>query len=205
MKIDPKILSRLQTFIPKQHGVFTLHDLGNLLSASNSIQLNQKLKPFLKAGFLQRFCRGFYVAREFDFAWLSRRMCPQSAISFGNVLAKEMVIGSVPQKTVYAVKIGKSRTYRSLLGQVVHLGFSNPEEGSNMWFGYDHYENGVCYADKEKAFLDTLYFYQSGQKFSFNVYSDIHLDRLNRKKIMKYLGRYKNPKFRKFVTGVLNG
>ncbi len=205
MNLDPQILFLLQTLAPKQHGVFTIQDLGNLLLTSNAVQLNHRLKPFIKAKILQRFSRGFYVAQPFDLTWLSQRICPHSAISFGTVLAKEMIIGTIPQKTVYAVKIGKSRTYRSDLGQIVHLGFASLREAADLWFGYDRYENGVHYADKEKAFLDTLYFYQSGYKFSFNIYSDIYYDRLDSKVLTRYLARYQNPKFRKFVEGVLHG
>ena len=134
--------------------------------------------------------------------WLSQRICPDSAISFGSALAKEMLIGSIPQKTVYAVKIGKTRIYKSPLGQIVHFGFA--AAGKELWFGYEMAKNGIRYADMEKAFLDTLYFYQKGRKFSFNIYSDIQVDRLNPKKLQKYLMKYKNPKFRTFVQGVLN-
>ncbi|MDO8461726.1 MAG: hypothetical protein Q7S98_02580 [Deltaproteobacteria bacterium] len=171
--------------------------------AKTEVDVQQKLKPFLKEKILNRFYRGIYVAQDFDREWLSQQICSESAISFGSVLAKEGLVGAIPQKTVYAVKIGKTRIYKSPLGQVVHLGFAG--SGREMWFGYKMETNGIWYADAEKAFLDTLYFYQKGRKFSFNIYSDIQVDRLNQKKLQLYLGRYKNPKFRTFVQGVLHG
>ncbi len=204
MKIEPKLLLEFQTLALRQRGVFSVSDLANYFLTSTALALNRKLAPFLQSGILYHFCRGFYVAQDFSLEWLSQRICPKSAISFGSVLAKNLLIGSIPEKTVYAVKIGKSRIYRSPVGQVVHLGFSHILK-KRIWFGYDSVEQGICYADKEKAFLDTLYFYQSGQKFSFNIYSDIHLDLLDQKKIEEYLKRYRNPKFVKFVEGVLNG
>ncbi|MBI1908923.1 MAG: hypothetical protein HYS22_01990 [Deltaproteobacteria bacterium] len=203
MKIDAKIFLALQSLIPKHRGIFTVSDLSNLLLAKREVEVQQKLKPFLKEKILNRFCRGIYVTQNFDLDDLSQRICPDSAISFGSVLAKERLIGSIPQKAVYAVKIGKTRIYKSPLGQVVHLGFAG--SGLKMWFGYEMGTNGIRYADAEKAFLDTLYFYQKGHKFSFNLYSDIQIDRLNQKKLRRYLGRYKNPKFRTFVQGVLDG
>ncbi len=203
MKLDPKIFLALQSLIPKHRGVFTVSDLSNLFLAKTEVDIQQKLKPFLKEKILNRFCRGIYIAQNFDLEWLSQRICPDSAISFGSVLAKERCIGSIPQKTVYAVKVGKTRIYKSPMGQVVHLGFA--AVGNQLWFGYVVAQNGIQYADAEKAFLDTLYFYQKGRKFSFNIYSDIQVDRLNPKKLKKYLGRYKNPKFKTFVKGVLNG
>ena len=205
MKLDAQQLFLIQSLIPKHRGVFSASDLKAVFLVSDAIALARKVKPFLEAKGLFPFCRVFYVAPGFDPEWLSRRICPHSAISLGTVLAKEALIGSIPAKTVYAVKIGKSRHYRSSLGQVVHLGFSSVQTANDMWFGYDRFENGINYADKEKAFLDTLYFYQLGHKFSFNVYHDIAVDRLSRPILESYLARYKNPKFQTFVKGVIDG
>jgi len=168
--------------------------------AEHPVELQQKLRPFLKAGVLFRFCRGFYVAKDFKLEALSQKIAPASAISFGSVLAKEMLIGSIPKKCVYAVKLGTSRTYKSPYGQVVHLGLTE-----SLWFGYSKWIKSVRYADKEKAFLDTLYFYQKGHKFSFNIYSDIQTDKLDLKILETYLEKYKNMRYRKFVEGVLSG
>ncbi|QQR79285.1 MAG: hypothetical protein IPJ69_07815 [Deltaproteobacteria bacterium] len=157
------------------------------------------MNPFIKAGLLLRFTRGFYVTPNCQLEHLSQRISPKSALSLGTVLAKELIIGSTPNKTIYAVKTGRSRTYTSSMGRIVHLGLSK-----HLWFGYDQFDNGVRSANKEKAFLDTLYFYQKGQKFSFNVYSDIDVSLLNKGLIQKYLGNYPNPKFRKFVQTIIN-
>ena len=108
MKVPAKELLLLQSLIPKHRGVFTIADLENLFLARHPVEIQQKLKPFLQAKLLHRFCRGFYVANDFDLEWLSQRICPHSSISLGSVLAKEMVIGSIPQKTVYAVKRKRS-------------------------------------------------------------------------------------------------
>ncbi|OGQ05322.1 MAG: hypothetical protein A3F82_01100 [Deltaproteobacteria bacterium RIFCSPLOWO2_12_FULL_44_12] len=202
MKVDPQILLLFQTFAAKHRGIFTIHDLEGLFGTKQPVALQQKLRPFLQAKILSRFCRGFYVAKEFDLEWLSQRIAPDSAISLGTVLSREMVIGSIPQKTVYAVKVGKSRVYKSSLGQVVHLGFTGGDAKAMMAFGYKKMEKFIRYADKERAFLDALYFYQRGHKFSFNIYSDIQVKKLDQKIVNRYLVRYKNPKFVKFVEGV---
>lgn len=200
MKLEVKQWAALQSLASKHGGVFTVYDLSNFFLAQHPVELQQRLKPFLRAKVLYRFSRGFYVTEGFKLEILSQRICPASAISFGSVLAKELLIGSIPQKTVYAVKIGPSRTYASPLGQVAHLGIS-----PNLWFGYNQWKSGVRYADKEKAFLDTLYFYQKGAKFSFNIYADIQTDRLDDKVLKRYLNHYKNQKFKKFVEGVIHG
>lgn len=203
MKLDAQILSRLTGFAATQKGVFTVSDLESLLETADPVRLQIKLRPFLNAGLLMRFCRGFYVTADFVPEILSQRICPDSALSFGTVLAKNLLIGSVPDKTLYAVKIGPTRNYRSDFYRIVHLGYSAAAK-SKMSEGYS-WQGGIRTADVEKAFLDTLSFYQSGYRFSFNVYSDIDVSRLNRKKIARYLRLYPNPKFKAFVKGVLHG
>ncbi len=205
MKVDVQPLLILQKLIPAHRGVFSFNELKNLLMSRTALDAHRQIRSLLQAKVLTRFCRGFYVAQEFDLEWLSQRLCPGSAISMGTILAENLLIGSIPQKAVYAVKVGKSHIYKSPVGQVVQLGFTNRKDVGQLWFGYTNNKFGVCRADIEKAFLDTLYFYQLGRRFSFNVYSDIQVDRLNRKKLKTYLARYKNPKFRAFVKGVLDG
>jgi hypothetical protein len=61
----------------------------------------------------------------------------------------------------------------------------------------------VNFATPEKAFLDTLCFYQKGWKPSFNIFTDITAARLDRGKIAAYLKRYNNPRFIAFVKGYL--
>ena len=204
MKLEAKNLLSLQRLSQQHRGVFSIYDLGNFFLTTDLASLKRRLRPFLKEKIVQRFSRGFYVMEGFDLELLSQRICPQSAISLGSVLAKEMLIGTIPHKTVYAVKQGKTRTYQSSLGQIIHLGFTSKKKDS-VWFGYERVENGIRYANKEKAFLDTLYFYQLGYRFPFNVYSDIQVGRLDLKILKKYLVCYKNPKFKKFVEGVIYG
>lgn len=205
MKISPQIAAYLERFSPAQKGVFATSELKHLFQVADVVSLNQKLKPYLRSQILQRFCRGFYVTTNFSLEALSQKIAPRSVISFGNILAQEMVIGITPHQIVYAAKPGSSRTYSNPnLGTVVHLGFATATSKELLSFG-KYWKNGICYADKEKAFLDTLYFYQWGRKFSFNIYSDMNQALLDQKKIKRYLKHYNNPKFQKFVWRVLHG
>ncbi|MBF0491861.1 MAG: hypothetical protein HQM15_03685 [Deltaproteobacteria bacterium] len=204
MKLSFSDSLSFQKAIEAQKGVFSWADLANFFHKSDSYNLNRAIKSLLEEKALYRFCKGFYVTRDANLEWLSMRICPESAISFTTVLAKELVVGTIPARRVYAAKLGTTRFYESEVGSVVHFGF-NPKKMRHLWFGYDYYENGVRYADKEKAFLDTLYFYQSGNRFTYNIYSDIHVSDLDQKKLTQYLKKYRNPKFVKFVQGVIDG
>lgn len=201
MNIASQLRSTLAKHQVAHKGVFSTAELRVLLGTRHEKSLQRALHGLQDIGELIRFCRGLYVTPACDLEMVSQRLAPNSYISCGSILARTLLIGSVPHKTVYAIKRGYSRTYRSSVGAVVHLGLGTRTR--DLFFGFRATDSGICYADTEKAFLDTLYFYQSGYKFSFHIYDDIDVSRLNTVRIRKYLRSYKNPKFVQFVKGVL--
>jgi hypothetical protein len=209
MKVDADILFRLQALSPQQRGVLTTRDLEVLFMTSNRQLLKNRLRPYLEERILVRFCRGFYLVPkattpEAGLAALSQRICAHSIISLGTVLARARLIGTIPKNVVYAVKAGTSRTYENKdIGRIVHFGFGGLKESSLVGFGYQ-FEDGICYAEPERALLDTLYFYQRGNKFFFNIYSDIAVDRIDRDTYLKYVDEYPNSRFRTFARSYLN-
>lgn len=179
-------------------GVFSLSDLRNLLQTDNRDELYRGLKDLEGAGILSRFCRGYYVARNFDVMVLSQRLAPESYISFGNALARKLLIGSVPRYRIRAAKPGPKRAYSNGEYRIEHLSIK-PE----LVFGYEVVDT-VKIALPEKAVLDTLYFYRRGVRFSFDIYSDIDYSRLNTDIIRDYLARYENPVFIDFARRLTN-
>lgn len=174
-------------------GVFGLSDLCNMLKTSNRSVLYRALKELEGAGILSRFCRGFYVARGFDPLVLSQRISPESYISFGNALAAQLLIGSVPRYRIRAAKPGPKRIYQNGQYCIEHLSLQQ-----ELIFGYEVVE-GVRVALPEKAVLDTLYLYRRGVKFSFDIYSDIDYGRLDKSLVREYLKKYNNPVFVDFA------
>ncbi len=139
------------------------------------------------------------MASDFDLSVLSQRLAPRSAVSFGNVLARELLIGAAPRQQVMAIKLGPSRTYRSLGYEVVHLSVS-----PHVYFGFvADVKTGVQSVDPEKAVLDILYFHQRGQRFFFDPFSDVAFDRLSQRRLRRYLTEYRNPKFVCFAMRTL--
>lgn len=193
---DAKIIERLSE---AQDGVFSNADLKSIIDFSNSASLYRRIKNLTDNNILRKFAAGFYVTEKFKPAVLSQRLCPRSYLSFGTVLAEELVISSIPAKRVWAVKIGPTREYTNQHFAVQQFGIQ-----SKYFFGFTNL-NGVNRATKEKAFIDTLYFYQSGVRFSFNIYSDINTDILDNELIYSYLIFYQNPKFISFVKGIIHG
>ena len=180
-------------------GVFSLSDLKNLFNEKTPLLLHRRVRALVILGVLARFKREFYVTEKFNLETLSQRLYPDSYISLGTVLARHLLIGSIPAKTIYAVKTGRNRIFSSTVGNLVYCGIA-----PHLMFAFA-YENGIRYATAEKAFLDTLYFYQKGFRFSFNIFEDIDVSPLDMKKIRGLLKRYRNPKFVTFVKGVLSG
>jgi hypothetical protein len=109
-----------------------------------------------------------------------------------------MMIGSVPAKTIYAVRIGKNRIFR---GPQLTIEFVGVKE--SLFFGFKT-TRGIRYATAEKALLDTLYFHLRGRLNSFDIYQDIDTSRLNRSMIEQWLTKYRNPRFISFVKGYLD-
>ena len=129
---------------------------------------------------------------------LSQRIAPESYISFGTVLAEKLIIGSVPKYRISAVKNGRSHSYSNGEYTINHHGITK-----DLLFGYENV-GGVNIATAEKAFLDTLYFYKKGITFSFDIYSDIDIDGLDKELLDEYIQEYRDRKFVTFARKIIN-
>lgn len=181
----------------EQRGVFSTGDLRATLEDRHPASFARRVRGLVQAGVLRRFLRGWYVAETFDLPTLSQRLAPDSYVSFGNVLARSLLIGTRPERQVMAAKVGRARTYQAFGYQIVHLGLAR-----HLYFGYE-VQGGVEFADSEKAVLDVLYFHMRGQTFLFDPFSDIDFTGLDSAQLRRYLSRYKNPKFVSFAFNVL--
>lgn len=203
------IINLIQTLGIQQRGVLTTRDLEILFKTSNRQLLKNRILPFLEKEVLIRFSRGYYIAPKIlpkieILAALSQRIRPNSIISLGTILSKNRIIGTDPANTIYAVKIGTTRRYENdKFGTIIHFGFGKISDRSMYDFGYT-LENGIRYADPERALLDTLYFYQRGNKFFFNIYEDIDVSTINKTKYFKYLKKYSNSRFQAFARSFID-
>ncbi len=196
MKIlqDSQLLARLGR---PQGGIYSTADLETALAEAHPSAFGRRIRALVAAGVLTRFTRGYYVAEEFELPVLSQRICPESCISFETVLARALVIGPDPRRRIVATKLGRSRSYAALGFEIEHLGVA-----PHLQFG-SRIEQGIRYADPEKAALDVLSFAQRGRRYAFDVYSDLNLRKLDPGRLQDYLARYRNPKFRAFASRVL--
>ncbi len=187
-----------QTIITSSKGVFTTRDLQNIFQANNAATLNNKIISLTKRNIIRPYIKGIYIVpNEFDPYILSQTLCEQSYISLETVLAKSLIIGTQMTKKISAIKIGKDRQYTKNTPYIFHYSINK-----NLFFGFE-IKNGIKIASPEKALLDIFYFYLRGHKFSFDIYSDLNLSKINFKQIKQMLKKYKNRKFIAFVKNIL--
>ncbi len=191
-------LITIQNISTDLNGVFTISDLQVILNTPNTATLHNRIKRLIKFNIITRFSRGLYVAKEYSRDLLSSKLEPDSYISLGTVLAKNGLVGTAPNQ-VSGVRVGRNREYKSEELVIKHYGIS-----ADLYFGF-YVENGIKYADSEKAFLDTLYYHLRGHRYPFDPESDVDLDMLDHKRLEEYLLKYKNPKFVTFCKRILNG
>jgi len=187
----------VQRYAQRMQGVFAVGDLERLLNETNPVVLHRRIRALQEADLLQRCVRGIYATPGFVPEALAARINPDSYVSLGSALARELMIGSVPSAAVYSVKVGKGRTYRGAGLTLDYAGVTR-----EMFFGFQAVD-GIRCATREKALIDTLYFYLRGRRYSFNVFEDVDTSRIDPALVETYLCRYRNPRFVAFVRGFL--
>ena len=199
MKNAVENTQKLADFAPKVGGVFSLLELGALFDISNQQSLWIVARRFEAAGLLKRYCRGIYVARDFDPQVLSAKVRTDSYISFGSALAYHRLIGTESPFLVSCVVPSRASEFAG------EVNLSYARISKELYFGMVPLENGAKMADAEKAVLDTLYFYQHKKVFYFNVFQDIDFAALSKERVDMYLERYVNPRFRAFARNTIYG
>ena len=105
------ISKKIEELSPLQNGVFSNSDLKNIIMPKNNAYFYRIISKLIEAGFIERFNRNYYIAKDFKLSVLSQNICPDSYISFETILAENLIIGSVPEYRIRAVKKGPTRVY----------------------------------------------------------------------------------------------
>lgn len=193
-------MERIQRLSVSLGGVFSYSDLFNVIASGSELKNKRMIKRLIKEGVLFKVQRGSYITKEPDLTVLACRLRKDAYISMDSVLARNGVIGTVPEGAVSAVYPGiKRRIVETPWGTIRF--FSIKED---LILGLSSLSNGVRVADNEKAYLDMLYFHTKGARFAIDPLNEVNLRRLDRRKLKSYLTRYRNPKFVKFVKGLVD-
>lgn len=193
-------IGKIGTFSKDLGGVFTFSDLWNLIGLASSDRTAKVVNRLVRDGVLLKIRRGLYVVKSADLWVLASRLREGSYVSLDSVLARNGLIGTVPSRSVSAVSTGNPKTVETPVGKIRYFKIQPA-----LFFGFTKAPMGVRVADSEKAYLDLLYYHVKGARFVVDPLKDIDLWKLDRAKVRKDLKRYRNPKFRRFVEGILRG
>lgn len=191
------VVEKIMEFGPQMGGVFSTADLSSMIAGGSDLYNQRVIARLVRAGTLRRVMRGLYAAKNCDLFAVSARIGADSYVSMDSALAKSGLTGSVPQRSLSVVYTGRKKTIKLQVGDI-HFYSIAPE----FYFGFSRLLSGVNLADPEKAFIDLLYFHVKGARFLIDPLRDVDAKKLDRKKLISYLNKYRNPKFVKFVKGV---
>lgn len=198
-RIGPAIAAtKIVEFAPQMGGVFSSADLASIIAGGSDLYNQRMINRLVRDGLIARVLKGIYVTKNCDLWILSARIRESSYVSMDSALASHGLTGSVPQRSLSVVSSGRKRTFKLQNGGI-HFYSIAPE----FYFGFSRLSTGVNMADPEKAFIDLLYFHVKGAGFLIDPLKDVDVEKLDRKKLFGYLKGYKNPKFVKFVKGIL--
>lgn len=195
---DAALTQKILEFSSSLNGVLTTADLLQLAKDKDKRSALLAISRLCKNKIITRVQRGLYVTANFKVRALVPKIYKESYISLLSVLADHAIIGTTPYQRTFVVTL-KPRKSMQILNERIDFFKINKA----LFFGFQQMQNGIKIAQPEKAFLDLLYFYNLGARFSINPLVDINLTMLDKMKIKRYLKKYKNPKFKKFVAGLL--
>ncbi len=181
-------------------GVFSLSDLYQLMEEKSLSAKKKKLAKLITSKIILRWQRGIFSTQNFDPWLLAHHLNPKGYISLDSVLSKNGLAGTISKQSVSLVIPLRNRIITKN-----NFTFSFYKAASPLFFGYSRNEQGVAVADNEKAYLDLLYFYVRGYRFSVDPFIDVNLNKLNKEKYFLYLKKYNNPKFAKFAERMFYG
>jgi hypothetical protein len=189
------LMERVQKLAPAMAGVFSYGDLFNLIGAESPLRNQRTIRKLIREGMLFKIRRGIYTTQSPDLWVLGSRIKPNAYVSLESVLAANLLIGTVPRRSVSMVSTSPGRL--TLETPVGTLRFFSVKK--NLLFGFNRRVDGVRVADSEKAYIDLLYFYAKGARFVIDPLREVDIAKLDRARIRKYLRKYRNPRFVAFV------
>lgn len=201
MKKQPSLVELVRTierFSPTLGGVFSYADVCNVIGARVPLKNLRIIHQLVAAGVLCKIQRGMYTTQTPDLWVLATKLKPGAYISMDSVLAQNGLIGTLPRGSVSAVcPTGRKRTVKTPFGTIRYFVIQ-----PSLHFGTTRLNNGVVIADSEKAYLDLLYYYTKGARFVIDPRNDVTVQKLDAKTLHRYLRRYRNQKFVRFVKGL---
>ena len=188
----------LKEMAPEMGYVFSKGDLAHLFGNRDNTTLDARMRKMIRSGYLKRAMRGYFYTEGAALEDMALKIYPEGYLSLGTALCYHQMIGTSPRWLCHMMTTRpKGKVIKTDIGTI-----SMSCHQAEQHFGIINV-NGRRYANKEKALIDTCYFYLRGKKFPFNINSDIDISSLEPERLDEYLSCYKNSKFISFVRGLV--
>lgn len=174
-----ELISKIKT-IPKNY--YSLNDLEKISKMTRS-SLRVTLARLKKRGDLRRLSKGIYQLADqpMELEKIATQIYGHSYISFESALARFGIISQIPYAlTIATLKKPKKMFLDSRPIEYRHL-------KNKLFWGY-FLENGVYFAEPEKALLDEFYLVSKG--FAKLEFEELDLNEINRRKLKDYARKY---------------
>lgn len=161
-----------------RRAVYTAQQLAGLIGKPRAVA-TVYLSRMVAKGLARRLLRGYVTFVDDEYVIASQLMEP-SYISATSALNFHALIQQVPAR-IECVSTRNSRNYKN-------LGISYHRIPPELFFGYERHAKGDSYilmADPEKALIDSVYLNLIARDAAREL-----LDKVDRKKIDGYLGRF---------------
>lgn len=179
-------------------GVFSYSDLAHLMGGPFGSTLQHRIRSLIENGYLLKVQRGWFVTPEATLEDVAVRLKPGGYVSLTSALARRGLIGTKPFGILELMnKQGRPGELTTPIGVIRHH-VHKPE----FHFGFEDV-NGLPLATSEKAFIDCCAVHLRGVRLPFQLSTDINWQLLDRAKVQEMLSRYRNPKFIKFVSNMM--
>lgn len=179
----------------KQIALFSLDDFARLFDIKKKDTLYKKIARLEKKKIIKKLIKGKYLflfnqPNDFliaNYLYQPSYISLESALSFYGLISgfPYQITSVTPKKTKKIIADKKEYVY----GQISPLFF----------WGWEKKDNFLI-AQKEKAFLDYLYFYTKGLR-SFEK-DEFDLKEIDKKKLIKYAGKFGNQKLLSIVKKI---
>lgn len=177
----------IKVLTEKQVSLFTLADFGRLFEVNNQQTLYKRIQALEKQGIVQKLIKGKYrfaLGPTDDFTLANFLYSPsyislESALSFyGIITGFTYQITSIAIKGTRSFFVGNKDFHFSQI--------TNP-----LFWGYEK-KDSFLIADREKAFLDYVYFSVKGLR---NLdWEEIDIAEIDKQKLAVYLTRFENER-----------
>lgn len=169
--------------------VFTIKEIALLFPKIKRENLKVRVNYYVKRGIFKNLRKGIYTKSDYNPLELATKIYTPSYISLETVLEKEGVIFQ-HYKTIFVV----SYLARKIKVDKNEIQYRRIKEGILLNKNGILEKQGYFEAEKERAFLDTLYLYK-------NYYFD-NLEILDKKKVFSLLEIYQSKSLEKKVKEI---